>query len=67
MAGLTRGLRHWLSEKYPDIAPEIIFGRYDLVTPEMELEYAAWVCSDEGIRYLKSIDNVGRYEKKKRY
>ena len=67
MAGLTRGLRHWLRINYPDTAPAIIFGgRYELITPEMELEYAAWVCSDEGIRYLKSIDNVNRYAKKKR-
>ena len=66
MAGLTRALRHWLSKEYPDIAPAIIFGHDERLTPEMELEYAAWVCSDEGIRYLKSIDNVNRYEKKKR-
>lgn len=53
MVKLTQSLKQWLWMNHRQLLPLIMFGHLELFTEEMQQEYLAWCCTDEGRQYLK--------------
>lgn len=53
MFKLTQSLSKWLYDNHIDKMPLIMLGHIELFTEEMQKEYIAWCCTEEGRKFLK--------------
>lgn len=65
MVQMTYSLQVWLLRNYPETFVLVSFGHTYEFTEQMQQEYLAWCCTDEGKRYLVGGDKYEEHKRRK--